>query len=410
MERSIISRVVGEQSKGERLQRLRAIQLIFDELEKSTNISVLVACEYIEDVYISSNDGSGKSNEYLESDKSYESKCFSLNSDEVKNSLVSFLDAFLHHGKHIRFGFYTNTGITNERTTELLKKHKLELPEKELMRLLMDKDYKTVLPYLKCIILDDYKKQYEGKNETGYLDVIEKYSDEMWIHFLEQINWKFDQEDENELENRLLAKVKSCRLYDTVTISGKEQYIIDALDKELEKRQAYKDPIHRMINVDTVKAKFLEIGNNVAFAKPLDPCYEDWESMEKPFDGRNIDKKIKDVSPDYDESMFEIFARKIGSIKTQLRKVHHQERGAYLYRVFEACEEKLIRKVHKQTKDSIVEPPVVDDWIEMLVHSATSHLEDWGKDYNYPFKSGNAVRDTILELINSCYLAFDRRN
>jgi hypothetical protein len=410
MERSIISRVVGEQSKGERLQRLRAIQLIFDELEKSTNISVLVACEYIEDVFISSNDGNGDSNEYLESDKSYESKCFSLNSDEVKNSLVSFLDAFLHHGKHIRFGFYTNTGITNERTTELLKKHGLELPEQELMRLLIDKDYKAVLPYLKCIILDDYKKQYVGKNETGYFDVIEKYSDEMWIHFLEQIDWKFDQEDENELDIRLLAKVKSCSLYDTVTISGKEQYIIDALDKELEKRQVNKDPIHRMINTDTVRNKFLEIGNNVASTKPLDPCYEDWESLEKPFDGRNINSKIKDVSPDYDETMFGIFARKIGSIKTQLRRVQHQERGAYLYRVFEACEEQLIRNVHKQTKDSTVEPPIVDDWIEMLVLSATAHLEDWGKDYNYPFQSENAVRDTIFELIDSCYLAFDRRN
>ncbi|MCU6791954.1 hypothetical protein OB236_07425 [Paenibacillus sp. WQ 127069] len=410
MERSIISRVVGEQSKGERLQRLRAIQLIFDELEKSTNISVLVACEYIEDVYITSNDGNGKSNEYLESDKSYESKCFSLNSDEVKNSLVSFLDVFLHHGQHIRFGFYTNTGITNERTTELLKKHKLELPEKELMRLLLDKDYNEVLPYLKCIILDDYKKQYAGKNETGYLDVIERYPDEIWIQFLKQIDWKFDQEDENELEITLVSKVKSCRLYDTVTISGKEQYIIDALDKELEKRQAFKDPLHRMINVDTVRAKFLEIGNNVASIKPLDPCYEDWESMEKPFDGRNIDSKIKDVSPEYDESTFEIFARKIGSIEKQLLRVQPQERGAYLYRVFESCEEQLIRVVYKQTRQYKVEPPVVDDWIDMLVRSANSHLEDWGKDYHYPFKSENAVRDTIYELINSCYLAFDRRS
>lgn len=410
MERSIIKRVVGEQSKGERLQRLRAIQLIFDELEKSSNISVLVACEYIEDVYLNTIDGNGESDEYLESDKSYESKCFSLNSDEIKNSIVSFLDVFLHHGKHIRFGFYTNTGITNERTTELLKKHDLELPEQGLMQLLKDKDYEKVLPYLKCIILDDYSKQYQGKNETGYLDVIENCTDEIWIQFLEQIDWKFEQEDENELETTLLLKVKSCRLYDTVTIAGKEQYIIDALDKELEKRQAFKEHMHRMINTDTVRTKFLEIGNNVTSTKPLDPCYEDWESMEKPFDGRNIDSKIKDVSPDYDDAAFEIFARKIGSIKNQLRKVQHQERGAYLYRVFEACEEQLIRVVHKQTQQSVVEPVVVDDWINMLVHIATAHLEDWGKDYHYPFKSKNAVRDTIYELINSCYLAFDRRN
>jgi len=410
MERSIISRVVGEQSKGERLQRLRAIQLIFDELEKSPDLSVLVACEHIEDIYVSKDDGNGKQTEYIESDKSYESKCFSLNSDEIKNSIVSFLDVSHHYGKHIRFGFYTNTGITNERTTELLKRNKLELPESELMQLLLDKDYETVLPYLKCIILEDYKKQYQGKNESGYLDAIERYTDEMWVQFLEQIDWKFNQEDEIQLEATLLLKVQRCRLYDTITISGKEQYIIDSLDKELEKRQAFKDPIHRMIFADTVRNKFLEIGNNVAIEKPLDPCYEDWESMEKPFDGRNIDSKIKDVSPEYDVWMFEIFARKIGSIKTQLRRVQHQERGAYLYRVFEACEEQLLRNIYKQTKNSTVEPPIVDNWIEVLVSSATAHLEDWGKDYNYPFRSENAVRDTIFELINSCYLAFDRRN
>lgn len=72
MERSIISRVVGEQSKGERLQRLRAIQLIFDELEKSPNIAVLVACEHIEDIYLNKEDDNGENLEYIESDKSYE--------------------------------------------------------------------------------------------------------------------------------------------------------------------------------------------------------------------------------------------------------------------------------------------------------------------------------------------------
>lgn len=230
------------------------------------------------------------------------------------------------------------------------------------------------------------------------------------FNFFEQIDWKFNQEDENQLEETLLLKVRRCRLYNTITVSGREQYIIDALDKELEKRQASKEPVHRMINTDTVRNKFLEIGSNMESEKLVDPCYEDWESMEKPFDGRNIDTKITDVSPEYDTSTFEIFARKIGSIERQLLRVQPKERGAYLYRVFEACEEQLIRVVHKQTVQSIVEPPVVDEWLDMLVRSATAHLEDWGKDYQYPFKSENAVRDTIYELINSCYLAFDRRN
>ncbi len=73
------------------------------------------------------------------------------------------MDCSLRFGKHIRYGFYTNTGITNERTTDLLKRNKLELPEEKLINLLIDKDYPTVLPYLKCVVLEDYKNQYAGK-------------------------------------------------------------------------------------------------------------------------------------------------------------------------------------------------------------------------------------------------------
>ncbi|KGE17226.1 hypothetical protein [Paenibacillus wynnii] len=477
MERSIISHVVGEQSKGERLQRLRAIRLIFEELEKSNSICVLVACEHLEDVYMHVEDTEGTQKEYIESDKSYESKPFSLNSDEVKNSVVSFLDCWLRHGKGIRFGFYTNTTITNERSTDLLKRENLELPDMPLLELLISKRYDEVLPFIKCIVMDDYEKQYaRNKHKTGYFDVIQVFTDEMWIQFCNQIDWRFEQEDENELELFLLEKVKTCSLYTSITVSGREQYIIDALDKELERRQGKTDPIHRMINTDTVRNKFLEVGTNTT-SKSLDPCYEEWELMDKPFDARGIIQKILEVSPEYDPQMFEIFARKIGTIKKQLLRTNHQERGAYLYRVFEACEEKLIRVIRKQIQKHDVEPPqiekriveplrikkhnaeplriqeydteimqiqeqdvelnydakfkllksqmhevvsmplemqkhdveppLIDEFIEILVHSAKSHLDDWGKDYEYPFKSESALRDTIYELFDTCYLAFD---
>lgn len=222
MERSIISHVVGEQSKGDRLQRLRAIRLIFEELEKSDSISVLVACEHLEDVYMHVEDNMGIHTEYIESDKSYESKSFSLNSDEVKNSIVSFLDCWLRHGKSIRFGFYTNTSITNERITDLLRKKNLELPELPLLQLLISKKYAEVLPFIKCIIMDDYQKQYaRNKHKNGYYDVILGFNDEIWIQFLNQIDWRFQQEDENELEIFLIEKVKACSMYTSITIAGK---------------------------------------------------------------------------------------------------------------------------------------------------------------------------------------------
>lgn len=174
----------------------------------------------------------------------------------------------------------------------------------------------------------------------------------------------------------------------------------------MERRQSKADPIHRMINTDTVRNKFLEVGTNTT-TKSLDPCYEEWELIDKPFDARGIIQKILDVSPEYDSQMFEIFARKIGTIKKQLLRTNSQARGAYLYRVFEACEETFIRIINKQIQDHRVEPALIDEFIEILVNSAKSHLDDWGKDYEYPFKSEGALRDTIYELFDTCYLAFD---
>jgi hypothetical protein len=77
---------------------------------------------YTFDVYIKSIDGQ-QVQEIIEGDKDYHSKkSFSFMSEEVKNSLISFLDCwFQYKSNELYFCFYTNVKVSKERNSEYLK-------------------------------------------------------------------------------------------------------------------------------------------------------------------------------------------------------------------------------------------------------------------------------------------------
>lgn len=85
-----IDRGASDATKGFRLQKLRAINLMLDLYNLGQATTFYSAVEYTEDVYLAYADRDC-SEEYFEEDKNYDAETgFSLNSHEVKNSLVSF--------------------------------------------------------------------------------------------------------------------------------------------------------------------------------------------------------------------------------------------------------------------------------------------------------------------------------
>ncbi|KQL19080.1 hypothetical protein [Cytobacillus solani] len=403
---STINREVGEQGKGFRLQRLRAIKLLFEKMNASQKAVIYAGTEFFDDVYIKAIEDE-KVEVIAEGDKNYDSKpSFSFMSNEVKNSLISFLDCWFQHDiKGLIFCFYTNVKIGKEYNTQYLKSLNINLPDEPIIKLLIKKDFdkKNLLSTVKTVLLDEYRKQYKGKESDGFLQLLEELSDELWISFLNKIDWKFEQEDEEELEKTLIEEIRKQSFY-KVNLIGKESYVISALLDEFEKRQNIKDHFGRLINDAQVRLKLLEVGNNQY--KMSDPVYEQWEKLESPDDKRNVDEKIKAVSISYSKKKLNMFARKIGAVKIELAKIDNKDKGAYQYRIYDACEERLL-EILDSYDGSEVEPRVVDGWIDDLVQFAETHLAEKSKDFTYPFKNKDTLRNTILELFDSCYLSFD---
>ncbi|PGV87382.1 hypothetical protein [Bacillus thuringiensis] len=400
-----INREVGEQGKGFRLQRLRAIKLLFEKMNASKKAVIYAGTEYLDDVYIKSVEDE-KVEIIAEGDKNYDSKnSFSFMSNEVKNSLISFLDCwFQYDSEGLIFCFYTNVGIGKEYNTNYIKGLGLTLPKEPLIELLIRKEYDNehLLPTIKAVLIDEYKKQYKGKETNGFLQSLEELSDDLWINFFNKVDWKFGQEDEEELEQTLIGEIRKQSFY-KMDLYGKEAYVIAALLDEFEKRQNYKDHLGRLISDAQVKLKLLEVGNNEY--KMNDPVYKQWEELE-PTDKRNLDEKIKAVTKNYSEKKLGMFARKIGAVKLELAKIDSKDKGAYQFRIYDACEERLI-DILDLYDGSNVEPRVVDDWINELIDFAEMHLTEKSKDFTYPFKNKDTLRNTILELFDSCYLSFD---
>ncbi|MED4016295.1 hypothetical protein [Sutcliffiella cohnii] len=403
----VINREVGEQGKGFRLQRLRAVKLMLNNMKKSENAIIYAATEYIDDVYIKSIEGD-QVDETAEGDKDYHSKkAFSFMSEEVKNSMVSFIDSwFEYSSKNITYCFYTNVDIAKEKNTKGLKALDVTLPDKPIVTLLMNKefDYPNLLDTVKKVVIHEYKKQYSDPEE-GHLYSIEKMSDDLWKEFLNQLDWKFGEEDDKELEATLIQEIGQQSFYPSVDITGKESHVLSILLAELEKRQNNKDLLGRLINHSDVRRVILEVGSNQY--RKNDPLYEQWEKLPPPDDKRNLEEKVLDVCEKYNTRKLGMFARKVGMVKRELASIDSKDRGAYQFRIYDACEEKLFELIEEH-EGEVINQNVIDEWIKELVACAEGHLEDMSQDYTYPFKNSDTLRNTILELIDSCYLAFDR--
>lgn len=401
-----IKRDAGDKSKGFRLQRLRAINLLLDQMEKKhEKISVFASTEYLDDVYIKTVTPEGIIT-YTEGDKNYDaSKKFSFMSSEVTNSLIIFLDNWLNceMSKTLYYCFYTNIQYTFEINTKIIKELGIKLPEKPILDYLTTSDFNDVV--IECIkkrLLYEYEQQYKSKDGNGYLELIKKFDNSKWKNFLSRINWKFGQYDDKELQKELIEKIKNRSFYTNIDVSSKEDLIIDLLESNFSEKEQYTDPMSKHVTNIHVENILLRISKDVV-KKDSDPIYSVWNTLEAPTDNRNLEEKITDVEPDYKERKLGLKAREVAAIKEEFKQLTDNDQGSYRYRVFEACQRKLNKLLDKNIKVD------VDSWLDELFKESKLHLEDKSKDFSYAIQSDDAIKKVILELIDSCFLSFDEK-
>lgn len=399
--KTTINREAHDKTKGFRLQKLRAVNLMIDSADKDECVMCYWAIEFDEDVYQSSENG-----DLREENKSYDPETtFTFNSVEVKKALVSFIDIWIKYdySSSLMFNFYSTNKIGKEKRTAEQKDAGLEFPKEKLLDLAQEVPLKdTFISLVKKLIITEYKSQYEG-TENGNIIIIERWDDETWKSFFGQVTWLFGQCDETVLENTILKKVTECRWFSHNYHSGKEEFIKSRLIDLLDERQGKKDFFYRTISKSEVELVF-EKAKSGHVVKKDDPIWKMWEHIEIPQDKRNVREKLLARWVDLSESEIAKVARKAveGGIERQSFE-NNSDFMSLRYRIYSCCKDKLDEILSRG--DNLKYTHV--DCIEELKKEACKNIDDLSKSFTYKFDSEVLINNIILELVDNCYLAFD---
>lgn len=406
---TIIDRDASAQVLAIRLQKLRAISLLLEGMEQSGSAHVYCAIENGGDAVVVMSDHE-KTAEYSEENKNYdEESAFSFASHAVLNSMVIFVDSWLKRlaSPNLFFGFYSTNGIKKERLAGRAVALAISLPDKPILELLRDRnlDYPGLLPAVQAFVLNEYQSQYAGKASSGHLVEIQGWTQENWKGFLLKISWQLGQADEATVEADVLLRLRQSQHFDQ-TLSGKESLILSAFMDEIERAVKNHDPTERFVHSAQLRCILSELRTGVY--KKLDPTWKAWDDLPPPSDTRNLKEKLHDTSETIDKLLIESLSRKAAKGAYELNEYKDDKSfRALRYQIYDICFDKLIPVVERH-KTKPLSDTEISACIEELMLAVNAHLSDKLKDFTYVIRNEDSLRGLLLNLFDSCYLAFDR--
>lgn len=404
-----IKREARDKVKGFRFQKLRAVELLIDTFSRHDNPWVYCAIENIGDVRFHEG-AEDNTKDHIEEDKDYNNTIsFSLNSPQVLNSLVAFVDTWItfEFSETFHFVFCTTANIAKENYTKRIKALGITLPSVAILECLRNHQYdpKFLIDTVKALVIDEYRMQYSAKNKKGFLSVLQGWNINDWQAFLRCIGWNFGHCDEKQLEEELITKLKESTLYNE-RLYGKESQLISLLVDLFDKKQNQKIFSDRFISGSDVK--LLSIQVEAGEYQIPDQAWKIWDSLDVPQDKRNIIDKSKSVVANFDQIVLENWSRKVAMSRIQQNDLKHDRSIFSLkYRIYDRCQIELINMVKNADKTNITSS-TIEEWVTLLTDCALEHINDLKKDhYYYPLQSRDAIKGIILELVDSCFLSFD---
>lgn len=408
MENKTINREAADKSKGFRLQKIRAIKLMLDSLNSNKSSIFYTAIEVIEDISHTI-ESSELSEQYVEEDKNYDSKTnFTIFSNEVKNTLVSFFDIYVNTWRasdELNLGFYTTSGIGKEKKTKLDNGTIIKLPEEPILSSLMS-NISTPLELVdtvKSIVLEEYTKQYQDKKVDGHVETLKNTNTNDFKIFLDRIKWHFGEENEVDLKTTVLSLIRQSELYNS-RIANKEEIIFSLLMELIDERQNNSSYAGRFVHSSDVKLVFKE-AESEEIDHATDPTWNAIKVLEKEItDKRNLSEKIISVCPDYPERKLGHLARLASRSKIE-QLAGNKSFLSLKYRTYEACHQYLFDNDFPEP-NSIAE---VDLTIKGLNAASSEHIEELKKDYSYTISNKNTIDGVVMDLIDSCFVSFDEK-
>lgn len=402
----MVNREAQELTEALRLQKLRAALYLLNHIENSNGDDFRVAIELKEDVYIAETNG-----ESFEQNKNYDSKStFSINSTEVLKSLCSFLDIWFENefSSKITFCFLSTNKIAKESSSKRSKRLGITFPKEKVLNEIGSGDFervKNVVKLVKLIIIDFYKENYSA--EINMIKNLEALSDDLWIDFLNQINWIFDYPSVEELDKEVSDNIKNSRHYSSIYNEETCASIKSSLLDLVETKSYQLGKTFRLVSPSDIKLIFSQQASIQNSNLESDEVHKLWENILVPDDVRNFSEKVLAVCPDFDVKRLSLYERKVAMAKVEEERLKNETQYLALkYRVFDFCDNKLFDVISTLNDKAIQEEKLVEI-IEKINLECTEEFKQLKRQYNYGIDRNSVVLELFLEFVDSCYLAFD---
>jgi hypothetical protein len=421
MSKDTIYRGASDKTKGFRLQKIRAIKLMIEEINKNDKQLFYTAIEVTEDVdHTVVTESHNESR--VEELKAYDNSAFTLQSEAVKNTLVSFLDIYFNNWQasdNVKLGFYTTATIGKEKKKVQLGNETFSPPSEPILKIfqyggLLDQN---TFNYFKATMLEEYKSQYykaptPGSNnyneelakqqiklDNSHYSLLENLTLDEANTFLAQIYWHFDDEDNEKLKMTVLNLIKECHL-SNINNEGKEETIFCELMELLDERQNDKVFSKKFITGSDVKIVFKNAESNISI-DILDPSWEKYsDELKHITDKRNLGEKLIAVCPSFSEKLQKAYARQACTVK--IERNHGKSFLALKYRIFLVCDEYLALN----QKESYTQSEIINAIDEMLSTSSGT-IESLKNDYKYQVSNEVVIKNIIYDLFDECFIAMD---
>lgn len=408
MEYKIKNRDASDKYKGFRYQKIRLAKRMLELINEDENTNIIAIPEYKDDSFFVDKNGI----HILEQNKEY-SKCFTLNSNEIKKSIINFLDYYLQaeESNCIHFIFYTNVNYTTEAESDITKKLGLTLIDDPILSFLEKKNYTDeIIEFVSKFITEAYKRDYKIDDEESktcninYIRIKDMTKEE-WKIFLNTIDFEFGQVNLEKMEEEIEKDIRKCKFFGIEHLN-KIQNIKSRLLDDIDRKMSQKDWLQRIINKDTIKLIYLECGNSKDALKE-DNTYKMWAMIkEKYLDDsyRNLEEKIRAVAPDVSKKTIRRHNLSVTSGNISIDGIEKNNADSLRVRVYQAMAE--FFSLEMDEKDTYTDEEI-SRLISTIQRYVINNVSGLKEDYNYGLKNNTIIGELVLMLIDECFYAFD---
>ncbi len=132
-----------------------------------------------------------------------------------------------------------------------------------------------------------------------------------------------------------------------------------------------------------------------------------WEQTQQK-DTRNLRDKLRGICLELTDSRIGHYNRKVSMGKVEQDRYDERQLSALRYIIFEECQDELMQFYENNIDKEYLSITELRDFLIRYLERAKLIIEDKKKIYSYPNLSDDFVNKLILDLIDECYLSFDK--